>query len=852
MIALLLLCCLYNASAQNSDVIVDDEGIMRWKDSNIEVHGFGVNYTVPFAHAYRSAQKMGIDPKKAIDQDVYHFSRLGFDLYRIHIWDSQISDSTGNLLKNQHLDTFDYLISKLKEKGIRYVLTPIAYWGDGWPEPDSDTPGFSSKYGKDGCLTDPNCFEAQQNYLYQFVNHTNPYTGLAYKEDPGVIAFEVSNEPHHREAADEVTDFVSAMVSAIRKTGTEKPIFYNASHAVHLAETYFKGGIQGGTFQWYPTGLGYQQEIPGNVLPNVNDYNIPFEEAFTQNKGAKLVYEFDAADVGRSYVYPAMARSFRTAGIQIGTHFAYDPTYLAYANTEYNTHYMNLVYTPKKALSLMITGKAFHELPLYEAYGTYPDNTQFGNISVNYEKDLALYRSDEEFIYTNDTELAPSNPKKLQRIAGYGNSSIVQYDGTGAYFLDKIDKGVWRLEVMPDALWVSNPFGRNGLDKTVGAIQWNTREMTLNLSDLGSNFTPTAINEGNTFSPAVTGTSFSIRPGTYIVSKAGKKQKWTPEDTFGYNQLKDFYAPESRLQKPYLIHEMAEEITEGKSITLEAKFISPQAPKNIQAIVFDGYRPKYLNMKASEAFTYKAEVPTEMIKMGYLTYYLLVEMADGSFRTYPANKEGKPFDWDFSERKPYEIKVVPNEYPIHLFNALDDTETLARPWRTGFKVIPTEQEKTAEYQIRLEKLFVEDPENKNATPIYDYTFKHYVLDEINGRKEDLTEKKKLIIHARSLSEKTEIIQVAIVLSDGSSFGSTIRLTPEQLEYEIALDDLKAVKTVTMPRPYPSFLPYYFEHANTATFNIEEIEALQISIGPGIPEDELKTPHAVGIRSIRLE
>jgi len=39
-------------------------------------------------------------------------------------------------------------------------------------------------------------------------------------------------------------------------------------------------------------------------------------------KGAKLVYTFDVADVGRSYIYPAMARSFRKAAIQIATHFA--------------------------------------------------------------------------------------------------------------------------------------------------------------------------------------------------------------------------------------------------------------------------------------------------------------------------------------------------------------------------------------------------------------------------------------------------------------------------------------------------------------------------------------------------
>ncbi|MDR9452264.1 MAG: serine/threonine protein kinase, partial [Acidimicrobiia bacterium] len=78
-------------------------------------------------------------------------------------------------------------------------------------------------------------------------------------------------------------------------------------------------------------------------------------ERFTKQRQWNLTEEeplFDAADVGGSYMYPAMARSFRTAGLQWATQFAYDPLAIAYANTEYQTHYLNLVYTPNKAISL--------------------------------------------------------------------------------------------------------------------------------------------------------------------------------------------------------------------------------------------------------------------------------------------------------------------------------------------------------------------------------------------------------------------------------------------------------------------------------------------------------------------
>jgi hypothetical protein len=35
-------------------------------------------------------------------------------------------------------------------------------------------------------------------------------------------------------------------------------------------------------------------------------------------------------------------------------------------------------------------------------------------------------------------------------------------------------------------------------------------------------------------------------------------------------------------------------------------------------------------------------------------------------------------------------------------------------------------------------------------------------------------------------------------------------------------------------------------------NIEDFETLQISIGPGIPEDQLQDRHDIAIESVRLE
>jgi hypothetical protein len=853
LILFLLINTAFSQSNPKGNVTIDESGIMRWEHTKQEVKGFGVNYTVPFAHAYRSAERLGVDPKKVIDNDVYHFSRLGFDLYRVHVWDTEISDSIGNLIENEHLDAFDYLLWKLNQANINAVVTPIAFWGNGWPEPDTKSPGFSAKYGKAECLTNYDAILAQKKYLEQFINHVNPYTGIAYKEDPNILAFEISNEPHHREEAQKVTEFVKGMVEAIRKTGAKKPIFYNMSHAIQFMDDYFNGGAQGGTFQWYPTGLGYGKELSGNLLPNVNDYDMPFDSVFKKHHGAKLVYEFDAADVGQSYIYPAMARSFREAGIQIGTHFSYDPTFLAPYNTEYNTHYMNLNYAPQKALALKVCSEVFHEVPMYSDSGIYPINNVFGDFYIDYKSDLAEYNSQSKFFYTNTTNSSLKNESKLKEIAGFGNSPVVSYDGLGAYFLDKISKGVWRLEVMPDAVWVNNLFGRNSLDKTVAVINWETHLMQINLKDLGDDFTIDAINDENKFNSEVKNKTFKIRPGTYILCKKGAQKEWSKTDTFKTHKLKDFYAPKSNVYKLYFSHKPFETITENEELSVQVQCISKDTIESLNLAGFNS-NGQYFNspFKYIGHYKYKAIIDSKYIQNGFLNYNIIVKHKDGNEVTYPSGKKGNLYAWDFYDRTPYEVTVASIKTPIFLFNAIHDTDDLVRLWRPSFKLVPTDNYGEAEYQMNLNKLFILDQENLKVKPIYDYSFKHFILDKISGRKADLLSKEFLVFKGRSLNDKPCKLQIAFVLDDGSAFGKVLEIGTDTNDYIVKLEDLQPVKTVTLPRPYPSFLPYYLEHNIKSAFDMSRIESLQFSIGPEIPQAELKDPHGIAIISVSLK
>ena len=328
-----------------------------------------------------------------------------------------------------------------------------------------------------------------------------------------LFGFEINNEPRHSSNVESTFNYINGMVAAIRSTGTKKPLFYNASHNMGHQSAYFAADIQGVTYQWYPTGLVSGSTRKGNYLPVVDSYVIPFDTLEGYNNKAKIVYEFDPADVLYSHLFPAIARTFRSEGFQWITQFAYDPVDLAWANTEYQTHYLNLLYTPAKAVSMKIAAQAAYSIPRNKKFPKYPNDTIFGDFTVSYNRDLSLMNSAEKFLYSGTNDEKPVNIKKLCEVTGCGSSRVVKYSGTGVYFLDKVSKGVWRLEVMPDVVYLDDPFSKTSLKKQVAAISNEERDMEINIPDLGESFTVEAVNKDGNKKVCVVKRAFKVFPG---------------------------------------------------------------------------------------------------------------------------------------------------------------------------------------------------------------------------------------------------------------------------------------------------------------------------------------------------
>ncbi|MDQ2657654.1 MAG: membrane or secreted protein [Bacteroidota bacterium] len=834
------------ASAQitrsRNPVYIDRDGVMRWQDNKAEASFYGVNYTTPFAHAYRAHKVRNVDIEEAIRRDVYHLARLGLDAFRVHVWDNEISDVEGNLLENDHLRLYDFLLAELKKRNIKTIVTPIAFWGNGYPERDMDVPGFSQYYGRRKLTTNDSAISAQENFLRQFFKHVNPYTKVSYQDDDDVIAVEINNEPAHSGPKPGVTAYINRLAAAIKSTGWTKPIFYNISQGPYYADAVAASVAQGFSFQWYPSGLVSNNTLRGNYLPHVDAYTIPFDTIPAFRKKPLMVYEFDAADILASYMYPMMAKSFRQAGFQWATQFAYDPMAIADVNTEYQTHYLNLAYTPSKAISMLIASRVFHNVPRLKNYGSYPADSVFDSFRVSYRDNLSEMNTATEFYYSNATRTKPVEIGKLARVAGVGSSSVVNYSGSGAYFLDKLADGIWRMEVMPDAIHIRDPFERASPRKEVTRIEWNTHAMEVRIPGLGADFSISGLNEGNNFTSRSEDQAFLISPGTYLLSAVGK-QFSGKTDALGPIQLTEFAAPKPREGKMFLHHQPLAEISAGKPFSVGARIVGMDSGRVSLQINKVGGQFRNIPMQWKSGSLYSAEVPAELVTPGMLNYRIVVR-SEKETASFPGDHKGDPFAWDNYHNETWQTFVAGDRSALALYNPTDDQAVRTFPtFRRGFQTTYVTAERPHQLILRMTGNELADQDVLG----FDYVF----VDKLAGRLAEMETFDKIVIRARSTTGSPVKAKVLLMCADAASVSAVVTLTDQLHDIEVPLNSMAPDAALLLPRPYPGFLPLTFRGPATKEVDLKEAERIQLTVGPGVSPSEKKGPYGFEVEGIWL-
>lgn len=837
-------------------VLLDGDGVVRWSDTREEVVLFGANYALPSSSDYRAAGYLTHDRKRLIDQDVAHFARMGWDGLRVAFWgDWQNADRAGNLIPNDHLDLLDYLVARARERGIYILFNPIHTYHAGWPDAMGDTfPGFAAHTPKDRLGTDAAAIAAQTHYIRQILAHVNPYTGTALKDEPSILFIEMINEPvHHPDDVAGSVRYMDALVDAVRDGGSRAITFHNVSQDFRIAASVRRSRVQGATFGWYPTGLNSGHEQRGNTLRTVEAY--PQLANPELRAMPRLVYEFDSADQQTGFMYPAMVRTFRAGGVQLAAMFAYDMLETASRNLGWQTHRLNLVYTPRKAMSAVIAAEAMRRLPRGGDYGGYPRDTVFGPFRVSYAHDLAEMAAEDAFLYAGTTTTVPPRPDRLTRVAGYGSSPVVAYEGEGVYFLDRVREGVWRLEVYPDAVDVDDPFRMQRADKVVTRAIYRSWGMRIDLPGLGADFHVQPVAAGNMAPSQAEGGRFSVSPGVYVLSAGGPVDRASLPARIGWLGFDEFHTPDPDPLPVRVLVSTPPQHVAGRPAQFAARVVGDTPPDSITLWL----RPtgagwfRRFPMRSTGAYDYRTVIPADSLAEAPYEYLVSVRYGD-STTTYPEGVRRAPGDWDFSTDELWRTAVVSPGTPLRLFSPGDDAARLAFSrigdgWRQGiFRIVSSQASGEPALHFTL-------PVNVDGINPDDYTTSLVVMDRIAGRGETASAATGVRVRLRGTGPR-QTLHVTLMEADGTSWSAAVETDGAWSERTIPIGDFRIARGVKLPQGYPGTWNYWVEPAAGRggpgdRIRLPQIERLQLSLRREPGMDVQPGTYGVEVESVAL-
>jgi hypothetical protein len=843
-------------------LVLDHAGVIRWRDSGREVALYGANYCIMSGSDYRMSGLVAQDRKAMIDEDMGHFARMGWQALRLCSWgDWENADRAGNLIANEHVDLLDYLIAAARKRGIYMLLTPIHTYDPSFADQlgkPSTNQGFSRYFTRQEMGTNPQSIAAQANYIQQLLNHVNPYTGIALKDELAIPFIEVINEPvHHPEDRAGSISYINTLTNAVRGTGSRQITFFNVSQDFAIAPAIQHSNVDGVSFGWYPTSLVAGHTLKGNFLPAVDGYPDMLRPELTGRP--RIVYEFDQADLLSGYLYPAMARTFRSVGAQFATLFAYDMLRTAPYNLGWQTHYVNLVHTPRKAVSAVIASEALQRLPRFQSYGRYPDDRNFGDFRVDYESDTSELNAPDAFMNAGPTASTARDPKSLRRIVGVGSSGTVAYEGTGAYFLDKVREGVWRLEVYPDEVLVRDPFEQPRPDKVVSRLLYRAWPITVHLPDLGVQFYASPINvpqHRDAATRRADKASFAVEPGVWLLTRSSQSgampvPSWINRVGF------DEYHVNERVDYSDFIQSLApREFLAGTSIDLRVRVANTVLPDEVRLWLRPAGTRSFwdpVEMRRLQGNDYQAMLPPQLLPAGLYEFAVSSTTTD-RVSTFPGGVPQQPNQWPFQADTLWKFRVTTAGTTLRLLSPREDYSQLSflRPgeqYRAAFfQIVPGETSDESALRLTLPDLGKDTPER--------YAAALYIGDTIGGRATEAARADSIEVKLRAVGGARKTLEVTLIEKDGAAWSAPVLAGSDWSTVKVPLGSLRIARSIHIPSPYPGLWNYW--RATPAArgqagdrVHVENLERLQLTVYPNNAEHSADDGAGAAVESIQL-
>jgi mannan endo-1,4-beta-mannosidase len=170
----------------------------------------------------------------------------------------------------------DYIIYKAKKENIKLVLALANNWGDFGGI--NQYLSWTKKYNHDDFFRDEEIKSIYRDYITYVINRVNTYTGIAYKDDPTILMWELMNEPRSGDK-DALYKWIDEMSSHIKRIDPNHLVTTGSEGAIDTDATlsHQSKSIDVVSFHLYPDWWGFNEQrsldyiaYHGQVAKNLN------------------------------------------------------------------------------------------------------------------------------------------------------------------------------------------------------------------------------------------------------------------------------------------------------------------------------------------------------------------------------------------------------------------------------------------------------------------------------------------------------------------------------------------------------------------------------------------------------
>jgi hypothetical protein len=186
---------------------------------------------------------------------------------------------------------------------------------------------------------------------------------------------------------------------------------------------------------------------------------------------------------------------------------------------------------------------------------------------------------------------------------------------------------------------------------------------------------------------------------------------------------------------------------------------------------------------------------------------------------------------------------VPAGAPLLLFDAATDASKVTADHRNvNSDPVPSDRPGTSAIEVLADDLTADG---------HDFSIRYFFRDKIRGRETDLANAREIVLYGASATGEACLVQIALITADGIAYGATLTVEPRSGTYRVPVSALKQVRAPNIPHGYPVFISFWSAVGTAIPLDINRVESVLISIGPGLKPADYAARHGLRIERIWL-